>query len=55
MELGTGLCKANISPLVAEQYKRTKFFVITTKSSERVIANPALTASSVYMFARFWL
>lgn len=41
--LGTGGFKANISPLVAEQYTRTKLFVITTKSGERVIADPALT------------
>ena len=46
---GTGLFKANISPLVAEQYKRTKLFVITTKSGERVIVDPALTVSRVYM------
>ncbi|KAF8872958.1 peptide transporter PTR2A [Infundibulicybe gibba] len=50
MGLGTGLFKANISPLVAEQYKRTKLFVITTKSGERVIVDPALTVSSVYMY-----
>ncbi|KAF8882515.1 peptide transporter PTR2A [Gymnopilus junonius] len=47
---GTGLFKANISPLVAEQYKRTKQFVITTKSGERVIVDPALTALRVYMY-----
>lgn len=47
--LGTGLFKSNISPLVAEQYKRTRLFVITTKSGERVIVDPALTISRVYM------
>ncbi|KAJ7437895.1 POT family-domain-containing protein [Mycena galericulata] len=47
---GTGLFKANISPLVAEQYRRTKLFVITTKSGERVIVDPALTVSRVYMY-----
>lgn len=59
---GTGLFKANISPLVAEQYKRTKLFVITTKAGERVIVDPSLTVSRVYMasldFQRFplaWL
>jgi POT family proton-dependent oligopeptide transporter len=41
--------KANISPLVAEQYKRTKLFVITTKSGERVIVDPSLTTLRVYM------
>lgn len=41
--LGTGGFKSNISPLVAEQYTRTKLFVTTTKSGERVIVDPALT------------
>ncbi|RDB16581.1 putative peptide transporter ptr2 [Hypsizygus marmoreus] len=50
MGLGTGLFKANISPLVAEQYKRTRLFVITRKSGERVIVDPALTIGRVYMY-----
>jgi len=50
MGFGTGLFKANISPLVAEQYKRTKLFVITTKSGERVIVDPQLTVSRIYMY-----
>ncbi|KAF8805077.1 peptide transporter PTR2A [Phlegmacium glaucopus] len=50
MGFGTGLFKANISPLVAEQYKRTKLFVIETKSGERVIVDPSLTVSRVYMY-----
>jgi POT family proton-dependent oligopeptide transporter len=50
MGLGTGGFKANISPLVAEQYKRTKLFVITTKSGERVIVDPVLTTSRIYMY-----
>jgi len=44
------LFKANISPLVAEQYKRTKLFISTTKSGERVIVDPTLTVSRVYMY-----
>ncbi|KAF8638638.1 hypothetical protein AX17_002063, partial [Amanita inopinata Kibby_2008] len=47
---GTGLFKSNISPLVAEQYRRTKLFVKTTKSGERVIVDPVLTVSRVYMY-----
>ncbi|PPR01223.1 hypothetical protein CVT26_015298 [Gymnopilus dilepis] len=47
---GTGLFKANISPLVAEQYKRTKLFIRTTSSGERVIVDPALTTLRVYMY-----
>ncbi|GLB40829.1 putative POT family protein [Lyophyllum shimeji] len=50
MGLGTGLFKSNISPLIAEQYKRTRLFVITTKSGERVIVDPTLTISRVYMY-----
>ncbi|KAJ3514471.1 hypothetical protein NLJ89_g2360 [Agrocybe chaxingu] len=50
MGFGTGLFKANISPLVAEQYKRTKLFVVTTNSGERVIVDPSLTVSRVYMY-----
>ncbi|KAJ6546212.1 peptide transporter PTR2A [Mycena vulgaris] len=50
MGLGTGLFKANISPLVAEQYKRTKLFVITTEDGEQVIVDPALTVSRIYMY-----
>jgi POT family proton-dependent oligopeptide transporter len=48
--LGTGLFKANISPLVAEQYKRTKPFVVITAAGERVIIDPALTVSRIYMY-----
>ncbi|KAF7340570.1 Peptide transporter PTR2A [Mycena sanguinolenta] len=52
MGFGTGLFKANISPLVAEQYRRTKLFVVTTSSGERVIVDPSLTISRVtfYLF-----
>lgn len=49
MGLGTGLFKSNISPLVAEQYRRTKLFIRISKSGERVIVDPALTVSRVYM------
>jgi len=50
MGVGTGGFKANISPLVAEQYKKTKLFVATTKSGERVIVDPTLTTSRIYMY-----
>ncbi|SJL03952.1 probable PTR2-Di-and tripeptide permease [Armillaria ostoyae] len=50
MGLGTGFFKSNISPLVAEQYRRTKLFISTTKSGERVIVDPVMTVSSVYMY-----
>ncbi|KAJ7176328.1 peptide transporter PTR2A [Mycena crocata] len=50
MGLGTGLFKANISPLVAEQYRRTKLFVVTAESGEQIIVDPALTVSRIYMY-----
>ncbi|KAF7360979.1 putative peptide transporter ptr2 [Mycena sanguinolenta] len=50
MGLGTGLFKANISPLVAEQYKRTKPFVVTNPTGEQVIVDPTLTVSRIYMY-----
>jgi len=48
--IGTGGFKSNISPLIAEQYKRSKLFVITTKKGERVIVDPALTIAKIYMY-----
>lgn len=48
--IGTGGFKANISPLVAEQYRRTKIFISTTKSGERVIVDPSLTVARIYMY-----
>ncbi|PPR00874.1 hypothetical protein CVT24_000342 [Panaeolus cyanescens] len=50
MGIGTGMFKANISPLVAEQYKTTKMFVIISKGGERVIVDPTLTHGRIYMY-----
>lgn len=50
MGLGTGGFKSNISPLVAEQMKCTYPRVETRKNGERVIVDPALTTSRVYMY-----
>ncbi|KAL8286135.1 hypothetical protein RQP46_004623 [Phenoliferia psychrophenolica] len=47
---GTGAFKPNISPLVAEQYRRKLLRVETLKSGEQVIIDPALTASRIYMY-----
>lgn len=52
---GTGFFKSNISPLIAEQYKRTKIFVITTRHGERVIVDPSLTVSRMYMVSSSFL
>ncbi|KAL4974139.1 POT family-domain-containing protein [Aspergillus desertorum] len=47
--LGTGGIKSNVAPLVADQYKRKKMAVSTTKKGERVIIDPALTIQRIYM------
>jgi POT family proton-dependent oligopeptide transporter len=49
---GTGGFKSNVSPLVAEQYRITKYYIATTKSGERVIVDPAMTTSRIYMVCR---
>jgi len=48
MGLGTGGFKPNISPLVAEQIPREKMHVMTLKSGERVIVDPAVTTARIY-------
>jgi POT family proton-dependent oligopeptide transporter len=50
MGIGTGAFKANISPLVAEQYRQFKMRVVTEKSGRRVIIDPALTISRIYQY-----
>ncbi|KAI0129181.1 POT family protein [Xylariales sp. AK1849] len=55
--LGVGLFKANISPLIAEQYeaKQPRATVTTLKSGERVIVDPVLTISVIYMRYYFFI
>ena len=52
MGAGTGGFKSNISPLIAEQYTG-KLHVRTLKSGERVIVDPTLTTSSIYMVSLY--
>lgn len=47
--LGTGGIKANVSPLIAEQYQETQPRVKVLKSGERVIVSPELTIQRIYM------
>jgi POT family proton-dependent oligopeptide transporter len=49
MGLGTGGFKANISPLIAEQQRHDHPFISQTKSGERVVVDPTLTTSRIYM------
>ncbi|KAF1988796.1 peptide transporter PTR2-A [Aulographum hederae CBS 113979] len=48
--VGTGGVKANVSPLIAEQYTETEQRLKTLKSGERVIVDPAITLQRIYMF-----
>ncbi|ODQ49734.1 di/tri peptide transporter 2 [Saitoella complicata NRRL Y-17804] len=47
--LGTGGIKSNVSPMVAEQYRRTRRVVKTLKNGERVIVDPAITIQRIFM------
>ncbi|KAK6540231.1 hypothetical protein TWF694_009047 [Orbilia ellipsospora] len=47
---GTGGFKSNISPLIAEQYTQDKKQVVTLPSGEKVIVDPVLTISRIYMY-----
>lgn len=51
--VGTGGFKPNISPLIVEQLLSTKMVVRKLPSGERVIVDPAVTASRVYMYYYF--
>ncbi|KAF2725450.1 PTR2-domain-containing protein [Polychaeton citri CBS 116435] len=48
--LGTGGFKSNISPLLAEQIKETRPVIVTLKSGERVIRDPSVTYSRVFLY-----
>jgi POT family proton-dependent oligopeptide transporter len=50
MGIGTGSFKPNISPLIAEQLPVTKMTIRTLPSGEKVIVDPAVTASRVYHY-----
>ena len=48
---GTGAFKANISPLIAEQYRQTKpRVIIDPKTGERVISDPNVTLSRIFLY-----
>jgi len=48
---GTGAFKANISPLIAEQYRATKLrVIIDKKTGERVIRDPTITVSRIFLY-----
>ncbi|RYP69898.1 hypothetical protein DL771_005841 [Monosporascus sp. 5C6A] len=49
--IGVGFFKANISPMIAEQYEaeQARPIIKVTKKGERVIVDPVLTISVIYM------
>ncbi|KAH7324874.1 oligopeptide transporter [Stachybotrys elegans] len=51
--VGTGFFKANVSPLLAEQNEDTAMRVMTLKSGERVIVDPAITNTRVFLYFYF--
>ncbi|KAL2126867.1 hypothetical protein VTI74DRAFT_11702 [Chaetomium olivicolor] len=50
MGIGTGGFKPNVNPLIVEQLDLEKMIVRTLPSGERVIVDPAATASRVYHY-----
>lgn len=50
MGVGTGGFKSNISPLVAEQTTHTSLKVKTLKDGSKVLLDPALTSSKIFMY-----
>ncbi|KAF8523257.1 PTR2-domain-containing protein [Hysterangium stoloniferum] len=45
---GTGGIKSNVSPLVADQVRRTRMFIKVLPSGERVIVDPNVTITRIY-------
>ena len=55
--IGVGFFKANISPMIAEQAEaqQPRAIVKTLKSGERVVVDPAITISVIYMRYYFFI
>lgn len=47
--IGTGGIKANVAPLIAEQYTRRHMEIAVTKKGDRVIIDPYITISHIYL------
>lgn len=50
MGVGVGCFKSNISPLIAEQYKETKLKVAKDRKGTRVIVDPTITISRIFLY-----
>ncbi|KAH9905870.1 PTR2-domain-containing protein [Xylariomycetidae sp. FL2044] len=55
--IGVGFFKANISPMIAEQYEATqpRPIIKVLKSGERVVQDPVMTISVIYMRYYFFI
>ena len=51
--VGTGFFKANVSPLLAEQNEDVRMRVTILKSGERVIVDPAVTNTRIFLYFYF--
>ncbi|KAG9772354.1 Peptide transporter PTR2 [Exophiala dermatitidis] len=47
--IGTGGIKANVAPLIAEQYTRRHMEIAVTQKGERVVIDPYVTIQRIYM------
>lgn len=47
--LGTGGIKANVSPLIGEQYRNEKYRLVYTKDEKQAIISPIVTIQSIFM------
>lgn len=52
--LGTGGIKANVSPLVAEQYRSKTPYIKTLKNGDRVIVSPQATYQKIFNYF-YWV
>lgn len=48
--IGTGCFKSNIAPLIAEQYRETNLKVSVDKKGRRVIMDPTITVSRIFLY-----
>lgn len=54
MGIGTGFFKSNIGPLICEQVPTNHMFVSTDKKGQKVLVDPGLTISNIFMFF-YWM
>lgn len=50
MGVGVGCFKSNLAPLIAEQYTETRLRVGTNKKGAKVIIDPTITVSRIFLY-----